>query len=151
MIGPGASVNRFWIKKAIAALCLLGGYIGLAALVLFQLYLKESYEIANTVALTTIVVTAQVLAMNFRSLDTPIFSAGWFSNPWFLIAVIAMLGLQVAAVYAPPLQEILHTTSLKARDWAVIIIVSLPLFIIPEANKIIKRKRVRNNQKGASL
>lgn len=139
---PPRAVNRPILDwHSVVPLAALGGYIGLATLALFHLYLPVSHDLANTVALTAIVVTAQVLVLNFRSLSGPTSSVGWFSNPWILAAIAAMIGLQAAAVYMPAMQVILHTVPLSAYDWAVIFTAAMPLFIVPEAIKFLRKKK----------
>ncbi len=130
-------------KRSMFIMGLAGLYVGMSTLVLFELYLDQSYTLASTVAFTNIVITAQVLALNFRSLHSPISSVGWFSNPWILLAIAAMTLMQVAAIYVPFLQNILHTTSLSMREWGVIVAICFPLFLIPEIYKgiLIKKER----------
>ena len=126
-------------KRIMIILGAAGLYIGISTLVLFELYLEESYALASTVAFTNIVMTAQILALNFRSLHSPVYSIGWFSNPWILLAVFAMTMMQLAAVYMPMLQNVLHTVPLSGREWAMIMMTMLPLLIVPELYKAIKR------------
>ena len=46
-----------------------------------------------------------------------------------------MLVLQIAAVYTPGIQRVLHTEPLALYGWGVITLCSLPLFIVPELYK----------------
>lgn len=131
-------------KSSVMLLAMTGLYVGLATLGLFQFYLGTSYAIANTVALTTTVISAQILVFSFRCLDGPISSIGWFSNPWLLVAITTQIGLQVTAVYVPAFQKILHTAPLTGANWCLILLVSLPLFIAPEIYKTLKQKAVTN-------
>ncbi|HDO7840931.1 TPA: cation-transporting P-type ATPase [Legionella pneumophila] len=112
-----------------------GSYIGIMSWALYSLYLSQSYAVANTVAFTAIVIMANIHALNFRNLHRPISEIGWFSNKWLLIGIFMMLVLQVAAVYTPWLQRVLHTEPLALYDWGVITLCSLPLFIVPELYK----------------
>ncbi|MCM2343664.1 MAG: cation-transporting P-type ATPase [Alphaproteobacteria bacterium] len=121
-------------------LVMCGLYIGVATLILFHMYLEQSYERANSVAFTSIVVTAQVLVFNFRHLHGPVAAIGWLSNPWIILAVTAMMVIQAAALYLPPLNQILHTVPLSAQDWLIIVAVAAPLFIVPEGVKIFKAR-----------
>ncbi|MGZ9097511.1 MAG: cation-translocating P-type ATPase [Micavibrio sp.] len=128
-------------KNIMVILGLAGFYVGISSLILFEIYLDQSYALASTVAFTNIVMTAQVLALSFRSLQGPLTSIGWFSNPWILTAIFAMTMMQAAAIYTPFLQNILHTVPLSVQEWGVIVIVILPLLIIPEIYKGVKRNR----------
>jgi Ca2+-transporting ATPase len=66
---------------------------------------------------------------------------GFFSNPWLLGAWSATIGLQVAVVYVPFLQRAFDTVSLGVDDWLWILAVSIPVFLIGEAVKVIQWRR----------
>ena len=123
----------------------LGGYIGLAALLLFQSYLNsgdpDSALRAQTVAFTALIVLEKFNAFNFRSLREPLWRVKLLSNPALLAAVASMLALQVLAVYAPPLQAILHLVPLATRDWLIILAVAAPVLAIGEMAKARTRRR----------
>ncbi|QQG36147.1 MAG: cation-translocating P-type ATPase [Micavibrio aeruginosavorus] len=127
-------------KRDLAFLAACGLYVGVATLGLFHIYLGQSYERANSIAFTMIVMTAQMLVFNFRHLHGPVAAIGWFSNPWILLAVAAMTLMQAAALYWPPLNAILHTVPLAVHDWGVILLAALPLFIVPEAVKLARAR-----------
>ncbi len=123
----------------------LGGYIGLVTLGLFQFYLNDSdpasQAAAGTMAFTGIILIEKANVLNFRSLAAPLSSVGFFSNPWILAAIAGMVGLQVAAVYTPFLQDALHTVPLSLADWGLLIAVSIPIVVIVEAYKVIQARR----------
>jgi Ca2+-transporting ATPase len=125
--------------SGIALIAALGTYIGLATLWLFHHYLGQGTEhsllVAQTVAFTCIVLIEKANVLNFRSLDSPMKSIGLFSNPWVLVAILATVGLQVAAVYLPVLQRALHTVPLTWGDWGFIAVLAAPIFLIPEGVK----------------
>jgi Ca2+-transporting ATPase len=123
--------------RAIGLICALGTYIGLATLGLFHLYLDSDPAAAKaqTIAFTAIVIIEKANVFNFRSLRQPIAHIGFFTNPALLLAWTATIGLQVAAVYLPPLQQALHTVPLGWNDWAIIAAVAAPIFCIVEAVK----------------
>ena len=136
MSEPPRAIDRPLIdRQAMIMLGLAGLYIGFVTMALFHFYLDQSYAHANTMAFTTVVMTAQMLVLSFRHLSGPIFVIGWFSNPWLLTAIAMMTVMQASALYVPMLQDVLHTIPLSLRDWGVIIIAILPLFIVPEIYK----------------
>ena len=49
--------------------------------------------------------------------------------------------MQAAAIYMPFLQKVLHTVPLSGMEWGVILLVMLPLLIIPEAYKIVRKRK----------
>jgi Ca2+-transporting ATPase len=128
-------------RGAVVMVAVLGVYIGLATLWLFQRSLDlgdgspEHIAFAQTVAFTGIVVLEKINVFNFRNLHGPITETGVFSNPWLLAAVAGMTLLQLAAVYTPFLQNTLHTVAIGWWDWLVIILAALPVFVVPELYK----------------
>ncbi len=136
---PPRQVNILLLTRtSFLLLALFGSYIGVMSFVLYLFYLNKSQMLANTIAFTAIVVMANIHVLNFRHLNGPIYQIGWFSNKWLLIAILAMLALQIIAIYTPWLQRVLHTVPLSATEWTVIFFCSLPLFIIPEIYKSIR-------------
>ena len=136
-------------RYGILMILFVGGYIGLTTLWLYHHYLQSGVEnaliLAQTVAFTGIIILEKVNVFNFRSLSGPIaLTMGWLSNKWLLLAVAATISLQVAAVYLPFLQQILHTTALGWKEWGIIVAAAVPLFVIVETYKYIRyRKRSR--------
>jgi Ca2+-transporting ATPase len=118
---------------------LLGSYIGLATFALFYYYQyslsAEEIARAQTLAFTAIVVIEKVNVFNFRSLHQPLSRVGYFSNPWLLLALTISIGLQLAAVYTPFLQNALHTVALGWKEWGLILLVSAPIFLLNEIYK----------------
>jgi Ca2+-transporting ATPase len=133
-------------RHGIMMIVILGGYIGLATLWLFHHYLHNDPEqlmVAQTVAFTAIIVLEKMNVFNFRALHTPIALIGFFTNRWVLIAWVFTIGLQLCAVYVPFLQTALHTVAIGWQDWAVIIAIAAPVFLITE---LFKWLRWRHNK-----
>lgn len=122
-------------NKSFLFLIIFGLYIGGMTLTLYLFYLNQSYALANTVAFTALVVMVNIHVLNFRNLHGPITEIGWFSNKWIMLAIISMIFLQIIAIYTPGLQEVLHTVPLTLKEWGIIILSSLPIFIIPDIYK----------------
>lgn len=128
----------------------LGAYIGMAALFLYHHYLDDSPEnwaLANATVFVGIVVMEKVNVLNFRNFNGTVSSMGWFSNPWLLGAIFATMALQVAAVYLPGLQAVLHTVPLGWQEWGIIVLLALPLFVGPEIYKFVisRREKLASN------
>ncbi len=137
---PRQADQPIFDRISLILLVLFGSYIGVVTFLVYQFYLSQSYELANTIAFTTLVVMSNIHTLNFRSLYKPLTAIGWFSNKWILIAILSMLGLQVTAIYTPGLQRILHTVPLSIMHWGVILLCALPIFLLPELYKMIKNK-----------
>ncbi|GBE22798.1 calcium-transporting ATPase 1 [bacterium BMS3Bbin01] len=133
------------LNKTGAALLLgLGGYIGVGTLWLFHHYLAtlgrspEAIATAQTVAFTGIILLEKMNVFNFRSLRRPLHRIGFWTNPWVLGAWVITVGSQVAAVYVPFLQKVLHTVPLRWEDWLLMLAVAIPIFLVVEAIKILR-------------
>jgi len=129
-------------REGIIMIAVLGSYIGLATLWIFHHYLSKDPEngilLAQTVAFTGIIILEKMNVFNFRSLHEPITKVGFFTNKWLLLAIAFTIGLQACAVYVPFLQNALHTTAMGWKDWGIIILVALPIFILTELYKWIR-------------
>ncbi len=135
---------------SLAAALAIATYIGAATMALFFVYLSgtsaAAVTLAQTVAFSGIILLEEANVLSFRSLRAPMSRVGWWSNPWLIAAVGAMVALQVAAVYVPPLQRVLHTAPLGLQHWAVILLASAPLFLVPELVKIVWWRRASGGE-----
>jgi Ca2+-transporting ATPase len=136
---PPRPVNQPILGRAgIWIVLALGGYLGFGALWLFHHYLAIGgghKRLPMTMAFCGLVILEKMNVFNFRSLQEPLSAIGYTSNRPLLIAWISMVALQVAAVYVPFLQRVLHTVPLSWQDWAVIVAFALPVVLVPEAIK----------------
>jgi magnesium-transporting ATPase (P-type) len=71
----------------------------------------------QTLVVTTIVLFQVAYLLECRSLRHSILAVGLWSNRWVLIGIAAVVGLQAAFVYAPPLQDVFGSAPLTAGDW----------------------------------
>ena len=126
-------------RLGILMILLLGGYIGAGALWLFHHYLTDTQAntvaLAQTVAFTGIILLEKMNVFNYRALREPMNVIGYLSNPWVLVAWAFTVSLQMCAVYVPFLQRALHTVPLRWEDWALMLLVAIPIFLITEIVK----------------
>lgn len=123
-----------------ALIVAFGCYTGAAALWIFWQLVEVNVDLARTAAFTAMVVFEKCSVFAFRSLQSPCWRIGWFSNPALIAALCLTLGAQVAAVYWQPLQTLLHTVPLAGSHWLMIIALSLPVIVVPELIKTIRQK-----------
>lgn len=114
-------------------------YTGSASLWIFYQTLPLGVDIARTAAFTGMIVFEKVSVFAFRSLRHPCLEIGWLSNPFLIATLTITLLVQVAAVYWPPLQVLLHTAPLGQEQWIMIALFALPLIVVPEVVKLITR------------
>lgn len=122
--------NSFFIALVIA-----GG-----SLLIFTHYVNLDLVKAQTMVLTTMAVFQWFRVWNARSEDESIFRINLFSNKFLMGATVLVILLQLGAIYLPFMQTILRTVPLTAIEWAVIITISLSVFVAEELRKFVIRK-----------
>ena len=78
-------------------------------------------------------------AFNARSQRRSAFTDRLFTNGWLWAAVAACVLLQLAAVYWPFLQGVLHTAPLSVADWAAVLGLALAPVVVVELVKLAQR------------
>ena len=85
---------------------------------------------ARTVAVNLIVMIELFYLFNCRSLRQSLRSLGFLSNPWVIAGSAAMIGLQILFSYHPWMNRLFHSAPLTLTDWAMIVAVSIAVFLI---------------------
>lgn len=132
---------------ALAAMFLIGLWIGGATIYIFASNLEIDLDKARTLAFNGIIIFEMSNVFNFRSLRFPLGKVGFFSNPYLLIAILGSIGLQVLAVYTPFLQIMLKTVPLALEDWLTLFIIGVPVLIAGDAYKTVKNRGMKLNAK----
>ena len=99
----------------------------------------EGLRRATTMAFMTLALAQVFHAFDARSRNRSIFTSRLFTNGWLWGAVTMCLVLQMAAVYLPLLQKVLHTVPPTISEWAVIAGCSLLPVVVVEFIKVIQR------------
>lgn len=113
----------------------------IGTLYLFGQYFTEDIAKAWTISLTTLAVFQWFNAWNCRSENKSILSMNWFTNKYLVGATVIVIMLQIAAVYTPTLQKLLHTVPLELSEWIMIILVATSIIFVEEIRKYIYRKK----------
>lgn len=140
---PRSKAEPILGRSGFAMILLFGCYTGAASLWVFYHLLPFGPDVARTAAFSAMVVFEKLSVFAFRSLRAPCWKIGWFGNPFLLFALAVTMSLQVAAVYWPPLQVLLHTVPLGGDLWAMILGLAAPLIVIPELAKSVLIRRTR--------
>ncbi len=127
-------------KKTMMILGAFGLYIGLTTVGIYHIFLEQSYELANTLAVTSLVLFAQIMVFGFRNLHNPIGFKQLFSNKWLCLATLSMLFLHAIAVYNPYMQKILHMVFLDWYYWILVVFMILPAFVAFEVYKFVRER-----------
>lgn len=133
-----------WQGLLLASVTLLGFAIGM------NWYGTEGAGLdhAMTITFMTLALAQTFHAFNARSQMESALNKRLFSNRWLWGAIVMCVMLQIAAVYVPFLQVVLHTVPLNLEDWVLIMGLSLlPIFVV-EIVKLVTRL-VKPQQKPA--
>jgi len=82
-------------------------------------------------------------AINARTNEESVFSAGLFSNRYLSAAIVVSILTQLLVIYHPFFNEAMKTVPLGFSDWALILGLSSSLFFIFEALKFLERRGFR--------
>jgi P-type Ca2+ transporter type 2C len=93
----------------------------------------------QTMLFTILTFSETVIALAVRSERQSLFQIGLFSNPWMLGAIALTLGLHLAILYIPLLQDLFQTTALSLPELLLSFGVSSLVFWAIEAQKWLKR------------
>jgi len=111
---------------------------------LWELSRGRDVDLARTVAVNALVGIEVVYLFNSRSLTGSMI--GWrrlTGNRAALWAAIAIVVLQAAFTYAPPMQSFFRTASLSLEDWGFVLLAATSAFLLVELEKAVRRRRVR--------
>lgn len=130
------------IRIVITALTMMIG-----TLAVFVAYLGSSsvgdgtsdYMKATTMALTVLAVFQWFNAWSCRSEHHSVFKIPLFSNIYLVWSTIAILILQLLAVYWAPLQFVLKTVPLHLGDWVIVFAVASSVVVVDEIRKLFGR------------
>ena len=132
--------NRFLIDHLmIYRIILLGLTMTVGTLFLFNNFYETDFVKGSTIALTALAVFQWLNIWNCRSEEKSIFSSNPFSNPYLILSTIAVIVLQLVAIYHPLAQTLLHTTALSFPEWILIVVVASSVILVEETRKFIHR------------
>lgn len=126
-----------WRIAFVSAL-LVSGSLGLF---LWELERGASLEVARTATVNLLLLGEVFYLFNCRRLINPVLSwEGLTGNRWVWVAIAALVALQLAFTYAPPLQALFHTAALDAEAWGRILAFGLIVLLAVEAEKALVRR-----------
>ena len=128
-------------RTAFVGMLLLGG-AG------FLFYLEQQnpdtpVELARTLAVNALVMGQVFYLLNTRSFSAPAWTlSGLTGNKVVLIAIAAIIGLQLLLTYAPFMNTLFSTVPLDAWDWLMCLLVGLAVFVLVELEKALQRRGI---------
>ncbi len=101
----------------------------------------SSLATARTAAVNMLVIGELVYLFNSRHFVAHSLGVdALYGNPVAFWSAVALIGLQLAFTYTPPLQALFATTPLDAASWALIALLGLVKFLAVEAEKALLRR-----------
>jgi Ca2+-transporting ATPase len=127
-----------WERTVVAGIVMATGTF---ALFVWEYTTTDSLVLAQTVALTTMVVFQMFQVGNARSETRSLFRMSPFSNPFLLTAVAGAFLVHVLALNLPITQSILRVEPIGLDAWARILVVASSILVAMEVHKAIRRRR----------
>jgi magnesium-transporting ATPase (P-type) len=134
--------NRLMIQRGVLA----GLWMSALGLGLFVSLLEagRSLDEARNALLLLMVLMQNVDAINARSETISVLRLPLRNNPVLLAGVGVALGLHLAAMYLPWLQQVLAVRPPSAGDWFLLPALAVSLLVLMEAQKRWRRSRVQS-------
>jgi Ca2+-transporting ATPase len=140
-------LSKFVISRTVVAAVLMTiGAVGLFTWE-YQTSLQAGIEQAmalgkaQTMAVTTVIMFQIFYMLNCRSLKDSIFKIGFFSNPMVFLGIGALVLLQLAFIYLPPLQAVFQTQPLHLRDLGIAALVGAVILPVISIEKWLQNRR----------
>ncbi len=132
-------IDRLMTRRLI----LMSSTMAIGTLYVFQLYFEADLVKAMTMSLTVLAVFQWFNALNCRSETKSIFQMNPFSNKYLVLAMFAIVSLQLLAVYSVMGQKLLRLVPLNSSDWTLIVMVASSIIIAEEIRKFFYRRSMR--------
>ena len=128
--------GRLVLRIALVSTVLTAGAWGVFR---WELLDGSSAAVARTAAVNLFVVVEAFYLINCRSLNSSVWSIGWWSNRWLLLGVAAQAAAQALLTYAPFMNALFDTQPIDAQTWLRITAVGLVAWLIVTADKRVHR------------
>jgi magnesium-transporting ATPase (P-type) len=149
MLRPPRRLSEPLITRVLAVRIACGSALMIAVTFIafeWELARGNSIEAARTAAVNMLVIGELVYLFNVRHFTASAFNSDIVTgNPVALWVSVILIISELLFIYAPPLQQVLHTTALDAASWLVILVLGAGKFLAVEVGKaILRRMQVRS-------
>jgi sodium/potassium-transporting ATPase subunit alpha len=93
------------------------------------------YIRSTSVAYAVLAMTQMANLLQARSETLSVFTIGFFKNKFALGAIFLSLGMLLAFMYVPLLQQYLHMLPITWKDWVAVVIAVVVVFVFEEGRK----------------
>lgn len=94
------------------------------------LYIKST-----TAAYAVLSMTQMANLLEARSEKLSVFKLGFFKNKYAIVAIFISVGMLLAFMHVPALQMYLHMSPIDGKDWLVVVLTTLAVFLWEEGRK----------------
>ncbi|GAB2864424.1 cation-transporting P-type ATPase [Actinocorallia aurea] len=126
------------LRILLVSVILLAGSFGLFAL---ERAGGASTATAQTVVVNVFALTLLTYLFACLSLNRPVLWRGVRRNPWVGVGAVALVAIQLAYTYAPPLNSLFRSAPLTWAQWLHVIVVAVVAYGAVEALKAVQRPR----------
>ncbi|MFW5805420.1 MAG: cation-translocating P-type ATPase [Bacteroidales bacterium] len=109
------------------------------AMFVYDYYIPEGIEKARTGVFLVVAMSQVFNAFNMRSLRHSAFKIGFFKNRWLIVAFVASVLLQFAAIKLPFMQQIFHFRDIDWNEILIITALSSLVFVFGELFKYLRK------------
>jgi Ca2+-transporting ATPase len=108
---------------------------------------NHSYQLGQTMLLTTMVLTQLVHSLSFRSTTRSLFTPESLKNRWLLLAIGGSFAAHLVVLYVPSISAVFKTVPLGVTEWGAVLVASvIPLAIIDAVKVLGAKRRIRTAQ-----
>lgn len=132
----GILTRVMWERVAITSVVMTAGTL---ALFRWELDRTGSERIAQTAALTAMVLFQMFQALNARSPSRSLFHMNPLSNPVLLVAIVASIAVHAGALYLSSTQYLLRVEPLSLTVWIQAFLVASTVLVAAEIHKYVRR------------
>jgi magnesium-transporting ATPase (P-type) len=136
---PGEPIfDRLMIQRTVLSGLLIGG----VTFFVFDWMLNAGWDLprARNGALLLMVLFENIQTGNSRSETRSLFGLSPARNPLLFLGTAAAQLLHITAMYTPGLRDILDMQPVSFQEWGVLLALALPLFLLAEADKAVRRR-----------
>ncbi|HCX64387.1 MAG TPA: carbonate dehydratase [Eubacteriaceae bacterium] len=136
-------IGRYFLFRIVLVSAVIGGFT-LYAFNVFQNG-NGSTELAQTVAVNTIVIGELFYLFNCRKMRESSLTHGFLKNKVVFISTIALVALQLAFNYLPFMNSWFGSETTSLAQWTIPLLCGIGVFVIVEIEKVISEKIRKRN------
>jgi Ca2+-transporting ATPase len=134
---PRKSEEKTINRDIVLNVIYVSAFMAIGTIAIFSFNIQNAIH-AQTLAFATMTFFQVFNSLNCRSQTKSSFKLGIFTNRYLLLAIIASVMLQIAAISIPALQTALGTTVLSLQDWLIVVLISSSVLIADEVRKTVR-------------